>query len=156
MDVLRQSSVITPEEQETYYHKYIWPDMRSSQPKNILLAYMENNNLIGYGGLVHIAWEHCRAEISFLLDPHLTTIRDDYFRYFSNFLCLMKILAFDDLCLKRLFTETYATREHHIQILEATGFRREGVLKHHAQIAGYPVDSVIHGYLNIYEKEGQR
>ena len=155
MDVLRQSSVITPEEQEIYYRKYVWSDTGAPQPKNILLAYLENNNLIGYGGLVHIAWEHRRAEISFLLAPQLTTISDDYFWYFSNFLCMMKVLAFDDLGLERLFTETYAMREDHMLVLEAMGFRREGILKHHVKIDDQPADSVIHGCLNGYERESR-
>jgi len=153
MDVLRQPSVLTSKEQEAYYHKYIWPDMCSLYPRNILLVYLENDNLIGYGGLVHIAWEHRRAEISFLLAPQLATISDNYTRYFSKFLCMMKILAFDDLGFERLFTETYAMREHHIQVLETTGFRREGVLKHHVQIDDQPADSVIHGCLTEYKRE---
>ena len=49
-------------------YRHIWPDMPSLQPKNLLLAYMEDDNLIGYGGLVHIAWEHLRAEVSFYND----------------------------------------------------------------------------------------
>ena len=145
MDVLRQSAPISPEEQTAYYAASIWPDMPRPQPSNILFAYIENDKFIGYGGLVHIAWEHHRAEVSFLLEPALAKSNDDYARYFSVFLRLMQRVAFDNLKLHRLFTETYATRAHHISVLESTGFLREGALKHHVWIHNQPVDSLIHG-----------
>lgn len=147
MDVLRQLAIITAEEQETYYHKYIWPVMSSPQPKNILLAYMKNDNLIGYGGLVHIAWEHRRAEISFLLNSDLAGTYEDYTLHFPTFLRLMKTLAFDDLGLNRLSTETYAIRKSYISALETSGFHREGILRHNVTINLSPVDSFIHSYL---------
>ncbi|MFM8454135.1 MAG: GNAT family N-acetyltransferase [Gammaproteobacteria bacterium] len=149
MDILRQSTLITPEEQKNYFQNHIWPDMRSSHPKNILLAYMEDDNFIGYGGLVHIAWEHLRAEVSFLLKPTLVKSKDDYSRYFSGFLEIVKQLAFQHIGLERLFTETYAVRTHHISILEATGFSREGLLQNHVKIDGQSVDSIIHGCLKL-------
>lgn len=149
MGILRQSTMITFEEQKIYYEKHIWPDMPSLQPKNLLLAYMEDDNLIGYGGLVHIAWEHLRAEVSFLLEPALANSKDKYARYFSVFLQLLKELAFKDIGLEKLFTETYAAREHHISILEATGFNREGLLKNHVIIDGCSVDSILHGCTKV-------
>jgi RimJ/RimL family protein N-acetyltransferase len=148
MDVLRQSAPITYDEQTAYYAAKIWPDMSSPRPGNILLAYLENGKFIGYGGLVHIAWEHRRAEVSFLLEPSLSQANDAYARYFSTFLHLIQAVAFDDLQLHRLFTETYATRAHHISVLESSGFRREGSLKDHVRIQDRPVDSLIHGCLN--------
>lgn len=145
MDILRQSSLITSEEQKAYFQKHIWPDMISSCPDNILLAYFEDDNLIGYGGLVHIAWEYRKAEISFLLEPGLYKSEDKYARYFSVFLQLMKELAYKDIGLERLFTETYAFRAHHISILEESGFNREGLLKDHVKVNGCFVDSLLHG-----------
>ena len=152
MGILRQSAVVSPEEQEAYYRTHIWPDKRSLQPQNVLLAYLENDELIGYGGLVHVAWIHRRAEVSFLLKTELAAAQKDYSRYFSSFLRLMKILAFDDLGLERLFTETYVERKRHIATLEATGFRLEGVFRRHVWIGGRPVDSVFHGCLRTYER----
>lgn len=147
-DVLRQSHCITPEQQIKYYNENIWPDMTSDQPKNILLSILEKNIPIGYGGLTHIAWDHLRAEISFLLDPKHTTNQNVYKNYFSNFLYLIKVLAFENLKLVKVFTETFSTREHHIKILEHNGFIREGVLRKHVIINGKCIDSIIHGYVN--------
>jgi len=147
MDVLRQMSAISPEQQQAYYAEQVWPAMAAARPRNILLAYRERDRLIGYGGLVHIAWEHLRAEISFLLDADLAGNHDAYPEYFSSFLRLIKILAFRDLHLNRLFTETYAKRSTHIRILETCGFRREGTLREHVRVGRQAVDSIIHGCL---------
>lgn len=148
MNVLRQAAEITSEQQKSYFEKNIWPATDDDQPDNILLSYLEKERLIGYGGLVHIAWAHRRAEISFLMDPEIAADIDRYAEYFSRFLQLIKTLAFNDLELERIFTETYAMRRSHIAVLEASGFIREGVLKHHAIIDAQPVDSIIHGCLN--------
>jgi RimJ/RimL family protein N-acetyltransferase len=144
LKVLRQASPISPRQQIAYYRKHVWPGMRSARPANILLAYLERGSLIGYGGLVHIAWDHRRAEVSFLLKPALARARAQYARCFSGFLRLVRMLAFDDLRLERLHTETYAFRRQHIAVLEAAGFRREGVLRRHVWIDGKPVDALLH------------
>lgn len=147
MNVLRQTAIISPTQQQRYFETHIWPEMTQPQPRNILLSYRENQAHIGYGGLVHIAWEHRRAEVSFLLDPIFAAQVEPYARYFSEFLQLIKRLAFDDLGLGRLFTETYASRDHHMAVLESAGFRREGVLRQHVMAEGQPVDSIMHGCL---------
>ncbi len=151
MDILRQCHVITKSEQVEYYNNIIWPDMKNEHPKNILLSIFENDMLIGYGGLVHIAWEHRRAEVSFLLNPECVSNKERYTRIFSQYLHLIKKLAFEVLGLEKLCGETYAMRITQITILEATGFIREGVLKKHVVIDGKRVDSVIHGCLSTEE-----
>jgi RimJ/RimL family protein N-acetyltransferase len=147
MDVLRQSALISPEEQVAYYAASIWPEMGRPQPKNILFTYLERDELVGYGGLVHVAWEHRRAEVSFLLEPRLAGAEKTYARYFSAFLRLIQSVAFEDLKLHRLFTETYATRTDHISVLESSGFALEGRMRDHVRIQDEPVDSLIHGCL---------
>lgn len=151
LDILRQAAPITPEQQEAYFASQIWPALGAPRPANILLSFHEGEQLIGYGGLVHIAWEHLRAEVSFLLDPQAATPAEAYARRFTAFLGLMKKLAFDQLSFERLFTETYALRTDHIAVLEAVGFRREGVLRRHVRINGRSVDSLMHGCLKIDE-----
>jgi len=152
MHVLRQFAKISAAQQEAYFQTHIWPDKHSPEPKNLLLAILENKDLIGYGGLVHIAWPHLRAEVSFLLKTELTTPPSRYSLHFASFLRLIKTLAFEDLRLERLYTETFAIREHHIAVLESSGFRREGVSKSHVRIDGRPVDSYWHGCLSTYER----
>ena len=147
MDVLRQSHEITAEQQQNYFASTIWSELESTQPRNILLTFLKDDQPIGYGGLVHIAWEHSRAEISFLLDPAYLQPEQEYRELFLIFLGLMQRLAFEDLNLNRLYTETYSMRFHHIAVLEAFGFAREGTLKEHVYIQGRPIDSIMHGLL---------
>lgn len=147
IDVLRQTQPITPEQQTAYYAREIWPDKDAAEPRNILLIYLKDGQPIGYGGLVHIAWEHRRAELSFLLDPAAAHGDDEKAAFFARFLELIKVLAFEDLTLARLHAETYAMRQAHIATLEASGFRREGCLRQHVWIGGKPVDAVLHGCL---------
>lgn len=148
MDILRQKNEITPAEQLAYYEKKIWPTLADSHPPNLLFAYLIDDQLVGYGGLVHIAWDHSRAEVSFLMNPTRTRDPNAYRGDFLAFLKLMKILAFEDLKLKKLYTETYSTRVHHISVLEAAGFRIEGVLRRHIIVDDQAIDSLIHGYFN--------
>ena len=148
IDVLRQSEPITEKQQVEYFNKHIWPDMKEKYSKNILLSILEDNILIGYGGLVHIAWEHKRAEVSFLLRPDYTVNPNIYSRYFSIFLPLIKKLAFSELSFQRIYTETYANRLTHISILEKEGFVREGELRKHVITNGKAENLLMHGCLS--------
>ncbi len=145
IDVLRQSSPITTAQQAAYYAQHIWPRMETATPSNILMALLYKDRLIGYGGLVHIAWEHLRAEVSFLVDDTRAQHEGQYAQDFSAFIALIRCMAFDDLGLHRLCTETYAMRHQTISLLESAGFQREGVLRDHVRIRGAFVNSIMHG-----------
>lgn len=147
IDVLRQTREITAEEQVAYFERAVWPDKASDQPSNILLGLLEDGRIIGYGGLVHIAWDYSRAEVSFLLATGIAQDDAVVATLFATWLELMQTLAFDDLGLSRLTTETYAMRTLHIRLLEEAGFRREGLLRQHVRVGGRPMDAVVHGCL---------
>jgi len=147
IDILRQSAPITRAQQETYYAHHIWPSMERATPSNILMALLHKGQLIGYGGLVHIAWEHQRAEVSCLVDDIRAKHHGLYAEDFSAFIALIRCMAFDDLGFHRLCTETYAIRAQTIYLLELAGFRREGVLRDHVRIRGAFVDSIVHALL---------
>ena len=147
MDVLRQSRAISPNEQVAYFERAIWPDKASETPANILLGLFKGDQIIGYGGLVHIAWDYQRAEISFLLDSQIAGNLDEVERLFAQWLKLMQTLAFDHLGLTRLTTETYEIRELYLRLLDEGGFQREGRLRDHVVVDGQKVASVLHGRL---------
>lgn len=147
IDVLRQSRPIEKDEQAAYFAREIWPQKASSEPTNILLSMMENERLIGYGGLVHIVWDYRRTELSFLLDPAVPRTEEDVADLFLDWVRLMQQLAFADIGLTRLTTETYAMRSLHIRILEQAGFLREGLLRQHVRVGGRPMDALVHGCL---------
>jgi RimJ/RimL family protein N-acetyltransferase len=147
MDVLRQDALITEEAQQRYFEEHIWPDKLSHHPRNILLALERAAHLVGYGGLVHISWQDQRAELSFLLDPCIERSIATRTEIFSKFLRLIQVLAFAQLKLSRLWTETYAHRVDHLRTLEDSGFKFEGCLRRHVTVDGKLTDSVLHGLL---------
>jgi RimJ/RimL family protein N-acetyltransferase len=152
LDILRQVEPISCDEQVDYFIRHIWPDLGNSQPSNILVTYLVDLVPIGYGGLVHIDWTSKRAEVSFLVAPERAADPDTYETDFYRFLMLIQELAFQNIGLRKLYTETYDIRPHHIAVLEKAGFQRERVLREHISIAGKTVDSIIHGLLN-YDEE---
>ena len=147
MDVLRQSLFISPEEQERYFAAHVWPEMGSSTPKQILLSLETDGEMIGYGGLVNISWIDQRGEVSFLLNPAIERDLNQRSQIFLTFLETLKEIAFNDLQLCRIWTETYATREFHIKTLEAAGFQNEGCLRNHSIINGDQTNSIVHGLI---------
>lgn len=147
MDVLRQSSPITEEQQVEYFDKFVWPLKKENEPKQVLLAIERDGLLIGYGGLVNISWPDKRAEVSFLLDSDLEGIEAEKTSVFLAFLELMATAVGQELGLKKLWTETYAFRKSHINTLEKAGFVQEGRLREHVVVDGVRVDSVVHGML---------
>lgn len=124
INIIRQSATISMLQQKQYYKNIIWPDMGSDYPKNIVLAYVYNEKLVGYGALVHIDWENNLAESSFLLDSDLVKNSQEYKKYFIKFFQLLKKLAFKDLLLQEIHSETFSNRKYHIKLLENMGYRR--------------------------------
>jgi len=147
MDVLRQSAPITPAQQRRYFERAIWPQMERAQPDTILLTIEQGGRRIGYGGLVHCAWEDSRAEISVLLAPQIAADQKRYRAALLAFLAMAGEIGFSRLGLNRLTLETYDIRPFHIGVLEEAGFRREGRLREHVVIDAKPVDSLLHAAL---------
>jgi len=150
MNVLRQNRILTNNDQREYYEKVIKPSFVQQQPQVILFSYLLKKNCIGYGGLTNIDWYSKRAELSFLLDTERVDNKELYDLEFSKFIIFMKQIAFDDLSLNRIFTETYDIRDWHISILEKNGFKFEGRMKEHMCIEGRFIDSLLHGFLRKY------
>lgn len=147
MEVLRQSEPISAEAQRDYFAEQIWPQMSRAQPQTVLVTVLRDGEAIGYGGLVHCAWEHARAEISVLFAPDIATQDREYWGCLMAFLAMIEEVAFDRLGFNRLTLETYAFREFHIGVIEDAGFVFEGRLREHVWIAGEPVDSLLHAKL---------
>ena len=152
MDVLRQSNPISKDDQIQYYENHIWSELKSDEPKNILLSYKFKDELIGYGGLVNISWENLRGEISFLLRTDIANTKKDYDEYFPNFLILVQNIAFGELSLYRIFGELFDLRPKYSKAFENSGFILDGVLKAHNIINDKPVDSIVYGLVNNEEK----
>ncbi len=156
LSVLRQVQCISAEEQQRYFASVIWPDLSNPTPTNILLSFFEGERMIGYGGLVHIQWLHHRAEVSFLFDPVIEAETERASSLLAGFLGLLRQLAFEDLGLNRLTTETYDTRAHIIPTLESVGFEKEGLLRAHVIKDGRVLNATLHGCLKDHFPTGGR
>jgi|TARA_B110000483_G_scaffold222811_1_gene280093 RimJ/RimL family protein N-acetyltransferase len=143
MSALRQSAPLTPSEQKNYFDNVVKPSLSQKQPDLILLRFTFENSLIGYGGLVHIDWGNQRAEVSFLLETERGKDTFQYGRDCSVFLNLLMRCAFDTLDLNKIYTYSYSHRSFHVNAVEASGFRRDGVLREDTKVDGEWVDAVI-------------
>lgn len=147
MAVLRQSIPISRQQQIVYFRRNVWPDLEADNPHQILFRLTEGGHLIGYGGLVHVDWLSRRAEISFLLETKRNNPPELLVGYFLKWLKIVQEIAFVDLGLNRLTTETFATRPEIIEALEQSLFKCEGILKSHVNLGGELIDSFLHGRL---------
>lgn len=155
IDILRQNTPLSDEEQQHYYHQVVVPTYSQQYPEMVLFSLLHDNQLIGYGGLVHINWPARRAEVSFLVEPSRRAITSTYQSDFKAFFTMIKGVAFDQLQLHRLTTETFAFRQRTLRLLEQHGFEREGCLRQHIFQNGCYVDSVVHGCLQPASNDEQ-
>ena len=143
ISALRQTSPLSETEQNTYFQDVVKPSFSQKQPNIVLLRFTYENNLIGYGGLVHINWTSMKAEVSFLLETERGKDTFQYGRDCSIFLNLLMRCAFDNVGLNKIYTHSYSHRGFHVNSIEASGFRREGVLRQDEKVDGQWVDAVI-------------
>jgi RimJ/RimL family protein N-acetyltransferase len=145
IDVLRQQNPLSANEQDNYFSNLVLPQLTQEQPEQILFAFLEDSQLVGYGGFVHIVWSDRRAEVSFLTDVDRSKqniFSQDWSEYLKLLVKLARRIGFH-----KLTTETYSIRPELIEILEDFGFTQEGILRDHHLINGEPVDSYAHAYL---------
>lgn len=146
IQILRQNKIISKKQQVNYFKNQILPDMKKKQPSNILFSFKKNNEMIGYGGFVHIAWQNNRSEISFLLNNSIT-VDKNYVINFLIFLKIIKKIAFNNLKFKKIYTETFDKRKKHIKILESFGFKKEGYLKNQYFFNKRYINTILHSYI---------
>ena len=145
IDVLRQVNPLSTNEQDSYFTNVVLPQLSQEQPEQILFAFLEDSQFVGYGGFVHIVWSDQRAEVSFLtninrLQQHVFS--QDWSAYLDLLVQLAQKIGFN-----KLTTETYSIRPELIEILEDFGFTQEDHLRDHHLVNGSPVDSFAHAYL---------
>jgi RimJ/RimL family protein N-acetyltransferase len=144
---LRQNELLSDDDQKKYYAEVIKPSFFQLKPRIILFSFLLAGECIGYGGLTNIDWRSKRTEFSFLLDTKRADDQNLYAKEMSVFVSLIKIVAFEELKMNRLFAETFDIRNLHISVLEKNGFNYEGRMKQHVFINRKYVDSILHGML---------
>ena len=143
---LRQAEPLTKEKQENYFSTVVASLFDQEKPNQILFSFFENNDFIGYGGLVHINWMDKNAEISFVMKTELE--KDFFSKYWSNYLTLIEKLAFSELNFHKIFTYAFDLRPHLYEVLEHNGFKEEARLKEHCFFDGKHLDVVYHAKIN--------
>jgi len=143
---LRQSEVLTVEKQENYFNTTVASLFNEERPNQILFSFLEGNECIGYGGLVHINWIYKNAELSFIMETQLE--KDAFNFYWSKFLACIEKVAFEELGFHKIYTYAFDLRPHLYTVLEGNGLKREAVLKDHCLIEGEYKDVIIHSLVN--------
>jgi RimJ/RimL family protein N-acetyltransferase len=146
LDILRQETLLSIEQQEHYFKTVVDKLFDEDEPKQLLFSFLENNKLIGYGGLVHIDWDSKTAEISFLTETSRNKNVDVFISDWVNYLTILKKVASDYLNFKSMFTYAYDLRPHLYIALQEAGFTEINRHKNHIQIEDKKVDVVIHSF----------
>lgn len=142
IDVLRQAEPLTKEKQEIYFANVVDKLFEVNEPSQLLFSFLENEKLIGYGGLVHIDWKNGIAEVSFLTQTS-RNVGQQFVSDWINYLLLLKQIS-RHLKLKKIFTYAYDLRPNLYDALLASGFIEEKRLKGGVEISGNKIDVLIH------------
>ncbi len=136
ISILRQKQKLSEEQQLSYFKNVVDKLFETHTPNQLLFSFFENEEFIGYGGLVHIDWESKNAEVSFLLDTD-TNNKEHHFKIaFEAFLKTIEKLAFEKLNFKKIHTTCYDINERvsYIQTIKKMNFEQEAFLKEHVFI----------------------
>tara|TARA_B110000114_G_scaffold35742_1_gene37147 strand:+ start:4257 stop:4817 length:561 start_codon:yes stop_codon:yes gene_type:complete len=127
IEILRQSEKLTSDKQIEYFSTVVNKLFYEKEPSQLLFSFFYEEELIGYGGLVHIDWENCNSEISFLLKTELNDI-ESYIEKFTFFLKLVYQLA-ESISLHKIYTYGYDIDEYRFAPLINLCYEKEVVLK---------------------------
>lgn len=144
---LRQSKILTKEDQDFYFSNVINKLFEEIKPTQILFSFLKNGKCVGYGGLVHINWIDYNAEISFLIDTKLQN--DSFDEFWTNYLELIELVAFEDLRLHKIYTFAFDLRENLYKVLEKNKFNLECRFKEHILFENKYIDAVVHSKINL-------
>jgi RimJ/RimL family protein N-acetyltransferase len=143
---LRQNHELTVEQQNHYFNEVVKHTFNESTPSQLLFSYLQGDECIGYGGLVHMNWIDKNAEISFVMNTKEESL---YFEYhWVNFLRLIEKVAFEDLIFSKIFTYSYNIRPRLYTALEIAGFKQDARLPSHCIVNNKYQDVLIHSKKN--------
>jgi RimJ/RimL family protein N-acetyltransferase len=146
---LRQAQPLTAADQDRYFEQVVSQLFEQEQPTQILFSFLEHEQCIGYGGLVHINWRDHHAELSFIMDTSIEAQR--FHEVWLAYLPLIEQVAFAQLRLHKIFTYAYDLRPQLYAVLGEAGFQEEARLKEHVLVGEKYVDVLIHAKWNGYE-----
>lgn len=143
---LRQAQPLTEKSQNKYFSTVVADLFNKKEPDQILFSFLEGEQCVGYGGLVHINWVDKNAEISFVMNSKLES---EFFNiYWSKYLEMLEELAFDDLNFHKLYVYAFDLRPKLYSILEENNYFHDATLKDHCFFNKKYIDVIIHSKLN--------
>jgi len=143
---LRQRELLTVEQQDAYFENVVKKLFDYEQPDQILFSFLKNDELIGYGGLVHINWFDKNAEVSFIMD---TKHENDFFKvYWNQYLKLLANISFGELKLHKTFVYAFDVRPNLYDALDESGYFLDSRLREHCNINGMYKDVLIYSFIN--------
>lgn len=145
INILRQKSLLTAEQQAQYFSNVLSKQFDEIQPNQLIFSFFKSKEHIGYGGLVHIDWKSKNAEISFLLSTELNDPKT-YKESFEVFLDLMTKLAIN-IGMHKIFTFGYDVASYRFEPLISRQFNQEACLKKHINIDGIFSNALIYSKL---------
>lgn len=143
---LRQDKPLTEESQEKYFTETITNLFEQEKPNQILFSYLKNDKCIGYGGLVHINWIDKNAEISFIMNTDLEN--NEFNFHWSTYLKMIESLSFDELDLHKIYVYAFDLRPQLYDVLLASGYINDAILKDHCFFEEKYIDVVIYSKIN--------
>ena len=144
INVLRQKTLLSKNDQILYYENIIKKSFTKSQPDIILFSFLYCKKCIGYGGLVHVNWKLKSGEVSFVCDTKISNSKKSYQSSFSIFLNLIFKIAFDEMKLNKITSEVFDIRPWTREIQEKSGFNICDILKNHVMIEDKQIDSILY------------
>lgn len=143
---LRQKEPLTIEQQDVYFEKVVAKLFDQEQPNQILFSFLKNEELIGYGGLVHINWDDNNAEVSFIMD---TKLEYEFFDlYWNQYLELLEDISFGQLKLHKTFVYAFDVRPFLYDVLKKSGYFLDSILSEHCNINDSYKDVLIYSFIN--------
>lgn len=144
---LRQSKPLTKADQDHYFNNFIKPQFSEVNPNQILFSFLENDQCIGYGGLVHIDWESKNAEISFILKTSLE--KRLFTELWNKYLNMIENVAFKELKFHKIYVYAFDLRPALYKILKQNNFMEEARLKDQKLVENNRyVDVLIYSKIN--------
>jgi RimJ/RimL family protein N-acetyltransferase len=139
---LRQNKILSEVDQENYFKNVVDTLFDLEFPEQILFSFLEDNQFVGYGGLVHIDWNLKTAEISFIMQTDLQ--KSSFSKFWTIYLKLIEEVAFLNLKLDKIYTYAYDLRPNLYPVLENAGFELKAKLENEIEFDGEFIDVIIH------------
>lgn len=139
---LRQKTPLQIEDQDEYFKSTITSLFDQLKPNQILFSFLKGDQVIGYGGLVHIKWDKKEAEISFLIDTELQN--ENFEKLWGIYLNIIEEVAFSTLKLNKIYTYSFEVRPKLYEVLKKQSFIFECYIRKAIKKQGKWLNALIH------------